>query len=720
MIGERFEIVRQLGEGGMGVVYLARDRVRDMVVALKTLRSRDAYLLYQFKNEFRALADLHHTNLCTLYELFEAEGNWFFTMELVEGCDLTDWIRAPATGRIATDPTVPPTPPPAVARRSGDAGTMLEYVATTPVPVRAHGSTLDHPATLGFDEGRLRAALAQLASGLGALHAAGKVHRDLKPSNILVTPGGRVVIMDFGLIADATLLAELATSRIIAGTPAFMAPEQGVPGAHVGASADWYAVGVMLYQVLTSRLPFDGATVQDIIAAKRTPPPAPSRIAHGVPADLAQLCERLLAHDPAARPEGDEVARLLGGTARPRRRAADGDVFVGRRHELGLLHAALAESRQRAVAMFVEGTSGLGKTALVRRFLDEVAGTGTMVLPGRCYAEESVPYKAFDGIVDALSRNLVTMDPLRARELVPPEGALATRLFPVLRRVPWFAGDVASFGIASVELRARAFAGLIEVFRRVGASQPLLLFVDDLQWADADSMLLLRELLHEAHAPHVAFVASVRTADGADTGGDLARAARLAPRRIRLEPLPAGDAALLMDRLLPRDAANAERRREIEREAAGHPLFLAELAFHLATHGAAASGARLDDALWDRALALEADARRLLETVAVAGTPVDAKVVADACGMSPTQCAPLVAGLRTDRFVKIAATATGDALEPYHDRVRESVVTRMGRDALAETSGRLANALLRAGLGETSPELVVRHLFAAGDSARGR
>src|SRR5207244_3026172 len=173
----------------------------------------------------------------------------------------------------------------------------------------------------------LRGALVQLASGLDALHAAGKVHRDIKPGNILVTREGRVVIMDFGLLADSTLLAELATMRQIAGTPVFMAPEQGVPGAKVGPEADWYAVGVMLYEILTSHFPFHGDTFQELLAAKHTPPPAPSRIAFGVPDDLADLCVALLAPDPGQRPNGADVLALLGGKSR----AHLADVFVGRR-----------------------------------------------------------------------------------------------------------------------------------------------------------------------------------------------------------------------------------------------------------------------------------------------------------------------------------------------------------------------------------------------------
>ena len=529
--------------------------------------------------------------------------------------------------------------------------------------------------------------------------------------------------MDFGLAADAALLAELIAMRGIAGTPVYMAPEQGMPGATVGTAADWYAVGVILYEVLTGQLPFSGSTIPEILAAKHTPPLAPSRLASGVPSDLADLCERLLSPAPELRPTGEEVLRILGGKASRSTAPTASDVFVGRRVELGILHTALADSRTGAVAVFVEGTSGLGKSALVRRFLDEVDGGGAMILKGRCYAEETVPYKAFDGIVDALSRNLVTMDHDLAAELVPASSVLAARLFPVLLRLPLFAQERAPEPeCGALELRARAFTALIDVFRRIAARQPLLLFVDDLQWADADSMLLLRELLHPSHAPPLAFLASVRTGEArVDPGGDLARAARIEPRRLQLAPLPPDDAAQLVDRLLPRDAASAERRLEIAREAAGHPLFLAELAHHLSAHAGTNITARLDDALWERALSLEVEARHLLQMIAVAGVPLDQKTAADASGLTSTRAAPLVAALRAERLVKTTVTAAGDnVLEPYHDRVRESVVTRMDRVLFAQISGKLAHALLRVGMGETNPELVVRHLFAAGDKPRGR
>jgi serine/threonine protein kinase len=168
---ERFELRRLVGEGGMGLVYEAYDRERDLVVALKTLRAVEPNALYRLKTEFRARADLDHRNLVRLGELHHARGHWFFTMELVDGVSFLDHVRDPLAVSL---------------------GVAAEPGAEPPLPGTFH------------DE-RLRDGLRQLALGLEALHRAGKVHRDLKPSNVLVTRKGRVVVLDFGLMRDAVV-----------------------------------------------------------------------------------------------------------------------------------------------------------------------------------------------------------------------------------------------------------------------------------------------------------------------------------------------------------------------------------------------------------------------------------------------------------------------------------------------------------------------------------
>src|SRR5947209_11184811 len=208
---ERFEVRRCLGAGGMGVVYEAFDRERQARVALKTLRSMSADGLLRFKREFRDFLDLAHPNLISLGELFSEGRDWFFTMELVEGMTFLDWVRPAASGKPASFSTA--------NAGSPSARTVPEF---TPRLLDVLLAPLDLT--------RLRTALAQLVEGIMALHAAEKVHRDIKPSNVLVSPDGRVVLLDYGLAVEARREEQLATEQLsttdVVGTVEYMAPEQ--------------------------------------------------------------------------------------------------------------------------------------------------------------------------------------------------------------------------------------------------------------------------------------------------------------------------------------------------------------------------------------------------------------------------------------------------------------------------------------------------------------
>ncbi|MCP5117720.1 MAG: serine/threonine protein kinase, partial [bacterium] len=221
---ERFEVRGRLGSGTSGGVYAVYDHKLETTVALKTLFKTDPGAIFQFKKEFRALADVNHPNLVQLYELLSESDRWFFTMELVDGLDFIDFTRSqPGKDRY-------------------DTGRFYSLPTLTPPP----------------EANRLRNALRQLADGLYALHRAGKLHCDIKPSNIRVTPSGRVVLLDFGLVKDVfpSQIYETMDGGI-AGTPAYMSPEQAA-GRTMNEASDWYSVGVLLYEALTGRLPFSG------------------------------------------------------------------------------------------------------------------------------------------------------------------------------------------------------------------------------------------------------------------------------------------------------------------------------------------------------------------------------------------------------------------------------------------------------------------------------
>jgi len=249
----RYRIVRTLGSGGMGVVYLARDTILSRPVALKVPRfdgGRARVLQARFRREATAAARLRHPNLAQVYDVGRDDGVDFLTMSYIEGKPLSVRIRS---GQIE----------PAEAVRW----------------------------------------VVKLAGGLADAHRLGVVHRDLKPANVILTPEGEPVVVDFGLaMFEDGEAARLTRDGSVFGTPAYMAPEQ-VRGAIdlVGPTADVYALGVILYELLTGTRPFTGSMGAIFDQALNAPPSAPSARRPGLPGWLDAACLRALAKRPEDR-----------------------------------------------------------------------------------------------------------------------------------------------------------------------------------------------------------------------------------------------------------------------------------------------------------------------------------------------------------------------------------------------------------------------------------
>src|ERR1700694_5160989 len=249
-LNARYHIIRQLGEGGMGEVYLAFDRELDRDVALKLIRTEltsHPAILERFRREIQLATRITHKNVLRVYDLGDANGLKFLTMQYCDGTDLS-----------------------AVLRREG-----------MPLP-------------------RVIEVFRQICEGLGAAHEQGVIHRDLKPQNIMIDRQGHVLITDFGLAKSFEQVSLTEAGKII-GTPHYMSPEQ-VKGVPLDQRSDIYSLGVMLYEMLTGTVPFTGSSAYEIMIQRiQKTPRAASAHNPKTPPYLLKILQRCLEPDPALR-----------------------------------------------------------------------------------------------------------------------------------------------------------------------------------------------------------------------------------------------------------------------------------------------------------------------------------------------------------------------------------------------------------------------------------
>ncbi len=285
-LASRYRIIAMLGRGGMGEVYRADDLTLGQQVALKFLPAAVAanpQALDRFRNEVRVARRVSHSNVCRVYDMGEFEGDFFLSMEYVDGEDLGSLLRR--IGRLPADKALE------IARK--------------------------------------------LCAGLAAAHAQGVLHRDLKPANVMLDARGHVLLTDFGL---AGLADQIAGAEVRNGTPAYMAPEQ-LSGKEVTVRSDIYSLGLVLYEILTGKRPHESDTLAGLEQARRDhPTPSPSTIVKDIDPAVERVIMRCLDPDPARRPAsalavaaalpgGDPLAAALaaGETPTPEMVAAAGE-----------------------------------------------------------------------------------------------------------------------------------------------------------------------------------------------------------------------------------------------------------------------------------------------------------------------------------------------------------------------------------------------------------
>ena len=676
----------------MGSVELVWDEERQEQLARKRILGGPGDGLIRFKREFRAIANIRHENLVRLYELDEDGLGPYFTMEYVVGaplllhCGLSSWSKDAFTETrpVSGDGAAVPSGPQVI---SG----LLSPIISAPGQWRCNWERIDQ-------------VVPQIVRALDHLHASGIVHCDLKPSNAMVSAEGVVKLLDFGIVAEMRG-RHGPGNQILAGTLGYMAPER-LGGAPAAPPVDLYALGVTLFQMISGALPFgDASSIIAMLQQRGLPPRLDDRVPDA-PAHYVALCSALLQSDPALRATTREVLDTLGHASRslaPLRPRGEG--MVGRSVLQAALHARAEATGSGGFDLVnLQGPSGAGKTALALWLARDLERAGWLVLRGRASTSEHVAFNALDGAIDDLAGALASQGRRGvARDLAAPLRDAAT-LFPVLRDV------VAPVSATTEKATTRGFEALVEVLRRVAASTPVLLVVDDLQWADADSLALLDAVAAAAPA-RVLVVMTTR-----DDVGE----ARAIPwlRKRRVEPLhvgPLDDAAVyeLISRAARAGGVRAGRE-TIERvasAAAGRP-FLAEALGRALAHDPEAAG----DPLGGVAAAIERatpEARELLAFTLAAGGWTSIATLAQVMNRKAGEIANLASDLETDGLVRRDANdGKLGAVDVYHDQVRERALGLLDPRALASAHDRFV-----VWFGDrrgTPKSVIVRHLVGAG------
>jgi serine/threonine protein kinase/predicted ATPase len=452
-----YEVLGLLGRGGMGVVFKARQHSLDRLVALKFLPAectRDPVWLARFRREACTASALNHPNICTIHDTGECAGRPFLSMELIEG-------------------------------------RTLAALVSQRQPVR-----------------EVTGLIGQVARALAAAHAAGVVHRDIKPENLMVRNDGIVKVLDFGLARLLTGGAQGPApdgkgtdpgTRV--GTVLYMAPEQA-RAEQVDSAADVFSLGVVLYELATGHHPFladsEVGVLHAIIAQVQLPP---SRLNPEIPAPLEALIQHMLAKDPRLRPSAVEVeAALTPSSAKAfvsstSRLAGPGRCpIVGRQQEWAALRTGFEEAAAgRGLLLCVTGEPGLGKTTLVESFLDELAASGRTwsLARGRCSERlaGAEAYLPFLEALDSLLQGESGASAAQMMKLLAPTWYV--QLSPLAADDPSLARVLAEAKEASQERRKRELSVFLDELSR---RHPLVMFLDDIHWADPSSVDLLAYL----------------------------------------------------------------------------------------------------------------------------------------------------------------------------------------------------------------------------------
>ncbi len=601
----RYEVRSLIGGGGMGDVYRVYDPVTRREIALKTLKFAYPRALHYFKREFRSIANLLHPNLVQLYDLHYENDQYFYTMELVEGCDLYGYVNG--HNRMVTSPI-----------------------------------ELCNPERVA----RVRNALVQLLRALAFLHRHDVVHRDIKPSNVLVDKSGVVKLVDFGIVKELLPGGEGQSLSQVFGTSTYFSPEQSL-GSRVNTATDLYAVGVVLYELLAGVPPFDGESAEVAVMHRTVAPPSLTDRVPGVSQELARVCMELLSKEPSHRPSAREVLETLheslGGYDEGKKLE-----FVGRQAERQKLENAMSQVRNgEGHLVLIKGHIGYGKSALIHAFGREARSQGASTFSGVCVSRDHVSMRGLDTLIERLA------------EAYRKQTASILRHLPSAERAPLiadfkFLGELLAQHEHQGPVGLSSGLGLHTLLSTLGRDRLLVLAVEHIDAADEAAIDVLETLLTGGHLPSVLLILTMRTEgilpnSRLEAFLDVANALPSVVDTIELGPLSLEETKQILVESL--GDASDELALHVHRETEGVPSFVKRMV-HYIEQMPSPKPPSFDDVVRHAVLGLSIEAQRTLAAICLSPHPVPGDVLEQACGLEVHELFDALNELQTAELVR--------------------------------------------------------------------